>query len=214
MLHSDVLKRHVEFHPQYYKPKRSFVACTRCRESKTKCDEETPCKPCHRRALPCVRANTSEANVNAESMDIDPSTDPSSSPASPTHIIPEESKLSEYVVRDPAATERRLGVYWTEIHPTWPVLQPSIVTESGSPSLLIASMTMLVSWLEGDMDHLELFPLVLDEITERQLVLYRTPYIPSSIAWVTKLITGSKSAVTHITGNGVVPSIQYMLPCT
>lgn len=91
------------------------------------------------------------------------------------HIVPEESKLGEYVVRDPAATERRLGVYWAEIHPTWPVLQPSAVTESASPSLLIASMAMLVSWLEGDADHLELFPLILDEIAERQLVLYRSP---------------------------------------
>lgn len=192
---SDVLKRHVEFHPQYYKPKRSFVACIRCRESKTKCDEETPCKPCHRRALPCVRANNSEANVNAESTAQESSMDPPSSPGSPMHIVPEESKLGEYVVRDPAATERRLGVYWAEIHPTWPVLQPSAVTESASPSLLIASMAMLVSWLEGDADHLELFPLILDEIAERQLG--PNPPLPILQAMVLFLLYGACCLATE-----------------
>ncbi|KAI1111439.1 hypothetical protein F5Y14DRAFT_443325 [Nemania sp. NC0429] len=187
---SDVLKRHVEFHPQYYKPKRNFIACTRCRESKTKCDEETPCKPCHRRALPCVRASGSEANVNAEGGTApESSTDSLSPPASPMHLVHEESKLGEHLARDPVAAERRLGVYWTEIHPTWPVLQPPAFAESGSPSLLIASMAMLVSWLEGDADHLELFPLVLEEITQRQLDL--DPPLPVLQATVLFLLYGT-----------------------
>lgn len=194
---SDVLKRHVEFHPQYYKPKRSFVACVRCREIKTKCDEETPCKPCYRKALQCVRANSGEAPANAESMVLEPSTDSSSSPASPMHIVPEESKLGECVARDPAAAQRRLGVYWAEIHPTWPVLQPSTVTESGSPSLLIASMTMLVSWLEGDTDHLELFPLVLDEIAERQMDPNPNPPLPILQAMVLFLLYGTCCLATE-----------------
>ncbi|TRX92739.1 hypothetical protein FHL15_006413 [Xylaria flabelliformis] len=89
---SDVLKRHVEFHPQYYKSKRNFVACTRCRESKTKCDENTPCAACRRRAQPCVRSNTSIANMDAESMDLEPTPDLLSSPSRSTHA-PEESNL-------------------------------------------------------------------------------------------------------------------------
>ncbi|KAI8944792.1 hypothetical protein F4801DRAFT_570492 [Xylaria longipes] len=164
---SDVLKRHVEFHPQYYKSKRHFVACARCRESKSKCDEENPCGPCRRRALPCVRANTSAANVNADSTALESTPDLSSPPSSSIHAS--ESKLSEYIVKNRAATKRRLDVYFAGIHPTWPILQPWIVTASGNPDLLIASVMMLASWLEGDPEHLVLFPLVFDEIAERQL---------------------------------------------
>ncbi|KAI3328009.1 hypothetical protein HD806DRAFT_549872 [Xylariaceae sp. AK1471] len=165
---SDVLKRHVEFHPQYYKPKRNFVACTRCRESKTKCDEETPCKPCSRRSLQCVRAN-SENDVNADSTVLEPPRPHSSSPSS-SIFTPQESILRQYVLKDPAAAQRRLDVYFSEIHPSWPILQtPLTVTAAGSPDLLLASIMMLASWLEGVSDHLELFPLVFKEVSEIQL---------------------------------------------
>ncbi|KAI1126865.1 hypothetical protein F5Y10DRAFT_243900 [Nemania abortiva] len=165
---SDVLKRHVEFHPQHFRSKRNFVACARCREDKIKCDEDNPCKPCRRRGLECARANGGESNMGADTTGLEPSPDLSSPPPSPMHM-PEESRLGEYVIRDPAATQRRLNVYYTEIHPIWPILQPCTVTTSGSPSLLIASIVMLASWLEGDQDHLELFHSVSDEIAERQL---------------------------------------------
>ncbi|KAI0112168.1 hypothetical protein GGR51DRAFT_568978 [Nemania sp. FL0031] len=165
---SDVLKRHVEFHPQNYKSKRNFVACARCRESKTKCDEENPCSPCRRKGLQCARAKSNEASANADNIIPEASPSLSSSPPSPMHT-PEESKLGEYAMRDPEATQRRLSVYYTGIHPIWPILQPSTVTASRSPGLLIAAIMMLASWIEGDLDHLELFPHILDEIMERQL---------------------------------------------
>ncbi|KAI0878756.1 hypothetical protein GGS24DRAFT_496470 [Hypoxylon argillaceum] len=165
---SDVLKRHVEFHPQYYKTKRNFVACARCRENKTRCDEDNPCKHCSRRGLPCVRANSGSASVNTENEVLESSRSLSSPSPSPIHT-PEESKLGEYVLRDPPATQRRLVIYYNEIHPSWPILQPSMVMTTRSPALLIASIMMLASWLEGDLEHLELFPLVLEEIAERQL---------------------------------------------
>ncbi|KAI0193538.1 hypothetical protein EV127DRAFT_423514 [Xylaria flabelliformis] len=176
---SDVLKRHVEFHPQYYKSKRNFVACTRCRESKTKCDENTPCAACRRRAQPCVRSNTSTANVDTDSIDLEPTPDLLSSPSSSAHV-PEESKLGEYINNHRATIERRLSIYFTGIHPMWPLLQPSTVTACRSPALLLASIMMLASWLEGDLEHLTLFPLVFDEIVERQLGL--NPSLPISQA--------------------------------
>lgn len=70
------------------------------------------------------------------------------------------------------AFERRLGVYNTEIHPLWPVLlaPSSVAATDDAPDVLIASIAMLASWLEGDEDHLTLFPLVLDELCGIQLV--------------------------------------------
>ncbi|KAJ2986998.1 hypothetical protein NUW58_g4749 [Xylaria curta] len=164
----DVLKRHIECHPQYYKAKRDFVACTRCRESKTKCDEDSPCKPCRRRELHCVRTHGGETNVNAAGMVLE-STPDTSSPSSSSVRGPEESKLREYVAKNRDTIERRLSVYFAGIHPSWPLLQPSMVTVSGSPDLLISTIVMLASWLEGDLDHLALYPLVFEEIMERQL---------------------------------------------
>ncbi|KAI1427974.1 hypothetical protein F5Y12DRAFT_99760 [Xylaria sp. FL1777] len=181
---SDVLKRHVEFHPQYYKPKRDFIACTRCRESKTKCDEENPCKPCSRRGLPCVRANNSRIIVN-DSMVSEPP--PSlSSPRSSSIRTPEESRLREPLANDPAGVRRRLDVYFSKIHPSWPILQPSMVTVSGTPGPLIISIMMLASWLEGDRDHLALFNLALDEISEINLGL--NPPLPILQAMVLCLL--------------------------
>ncbi|KAI0485512.1 hypothetical protein F4859DRAFT_502820 [Xylaria cf. heliscus] len=165
---SDVLKRHIEFHPQYFKTKRNFVACTRCRESKTKCDEEDPCGPCRRRALPCARANSSPANVNTDSMVLESTPDISSPPSSSIHA-PEESKLREYIMNNYPAMGRYFPAYFAGIHPTWPILEPSIANTCGNPDLLIASIMMLASWLEGDPEHLVLFPLVFNEILERQL---------------------------------------------
>ncbi|KAI0452605.1 hypothetical protein F5B21DRAFT_482959 [Xylaria acuta] len=165
---SDVLKRHVEFHPQYYKSKRNFVACTRCRGSKTKCDEDSPCGPCRRRALSCVRADTGAANVHTDGTVLEPTPDASSSPSSSIRT-PEKTKLREYVMKNRATMGRRLPVYFARIHPTWPILRPSLAGTCGSPDLLVASIMMLTGWLEGDQEHLALFPLVFDEIVERHL---------------------------------------------
>ncbi|GAW15821.1 hypothetical protein ANO14919_052430 [Xylariales sp. No.14919] len=175
---SDVLKRHIEFHPQYYKPKRDFVACTRCREGKTKCDEGSPCKPCSRRELHCIRANSSKPTVYASSTTLELPLDISSPPSSLVHTS-DEPKLREYIVQDPAAMRRRLDIYFAKIHPSWPILQPSMITAFQSPDLLIASIMMLASWLEGDLDHLTLFPLVLEGIAEIELVYNMLPYLLS-----------------------------------
>ncbi|KAI8625795.1 hypothetical protein F5Y19DRAFT_479134 [Xylariaceae sp. FL1651] len=164
---SDVLKRHVEFHPQYQKPERNFVACTRCRESKTKCDEGIPCRPCSRRSLTCVRANA-RADVAADSA-VPEAPRNHSSPSSPSTHAFIETSLRQHIVKDPAVAQRRLRVYFAEIHPDWPILHAPTVTVADTPDILIASITMLASWLEGDGDHLTLAPLVFDEFTNVQL---------------------------------------------
>ncbi|KAI0911024.1 hypothetical protein F4823DRAFT_623826 [Ustulina deusta] len=163
---SDVLKRHVEFHPQYYKPKRDFIACTRCRDSKTKCDEESPCKPCSRRGIQCVRPSSNKIILNTASAVLEPPAPSLSSPPSSLVHTPEEPRLGESAVQDTASVRRRLDIYFTKIHPSWPILQPSMITVSGSPDPLITSIMMLASWLEGDRDHLALFNIALDEISE------------------------------------------------
>ncbi|KAK5631332.1 hypothetical protein RRF57_007046 [Xylaria bambusicola] len=166
---SDVLKRHVEFHPQYYKPKREFIACTRCRESKTKCDEEHPCKPCSRRELECVRPERSRIIVSSENVASELPLELSNPPPNQAQV------LHVSTVGEPENMRKRLDIYFNKIHPNWPILQPCMTISDGSGPL-VTSIMALVSWLEGDQDHLLLFHQALDEI--ERINWGRNPPVP------------------------------------
>ncbi|KAH8690189.1 hypothetical protein BGW36DRAFT_68232 [Talaromyces proteolyticus] len=47
----DVLMRHVRSHSS--QRARATTACDSCSQSKTRCDNDTPCNPCRRAGLPC-----------------------------------------------------------------------------------------------------------------------------------------------------------------
>ncbi|KAI0518159.1 hypothetical protein F5B22DRAFT_599909 [Xylaria bambusicola] len=188
---SDVLKRHVEFHPQYYKPKREFIACTRCRESKTKCDEEHPCRPCSRRDLECVRLGRSKIIVSSKDVASELPPEVSDPPSNQAQV------LQVPTVQEPANMGRRLDVYFTKIHPSWPILQSStIMPESTGP--LVTSIMALVSWLEGAQDHSTLFNQALDEIEKTKSG--RNPSLPVLQATVLCLLY----AICCLTTEGMV----------
>ncbi|KAK4032262.1 fungal-specific transcription factor domain-containing protein [Parachaetomium inaequale] len=56
---SDVLKRHIEFHPQHSSRTSTLVACVSCRERKLKCDDNTPCQTCRRNGIDCIKGGPS-----------------------------------------------------------------------------------------------------------------------------------------------------------
>ncbi|KAI1364926.1 hypothetical protein F5Y08DRAFT_328321 [Xylaria arbuscula] len=188
---SDVLKRHVEFHPQYYRPKREFIACTRCRESKTKCDEEHPCKPCNRRGLQCVRQSRSKIIINSENMALDIAPGVASLPLGMSQVLEDPN------VKEIGDIQRRLGIYFTQIHPSWPILQPSMIAPESSGALMTSIMA-LASWLEGDQDHLTRFNLALDEIDA--LKLGPNPPLPVLQAMVLCLLY----AICCLTTEGII----------
>ncbi|KAI1813030.1 hypothetical protein GGS20DRAFT_500838 [Poronia punctata] len=153
---SDVLKRHIDFHPQTVKTaRRSFVACHRCHENKIKCDDDNPCKPCARRSLKCVR-------------------DPHSTEVT---ILGEPLNIKEYLAHNENSSERRLNVFKTHIHPLWPVLL-SPAPADGLEDIVMASIMLLASWVEGggeDGDHEVLFPLIYNEICGIQMDSFQPP---------------------------------------
>jgi hypothetical protein len=78
--------------------------------------------------------------------------------------------LRRYLNQNPARVEKLLRVYFTDLHPYWPVLHaPTFDPRSASP-VLLGSMVMLASWLEGDPDHVKLASLVFDGIAAARLV--------------------------------------------
>ncbi|KAL8998271.1 MAG: hypothetical protein Q9188_006136 [Gyalolechia gomerana] len=73
--------------------------------------------------------------------------------------------LQKGLTRGSLATEQLVQVFFSAIHPHWPILHaPTFKIEDASHELL-GSMLMLASWLQGHSDHEVLAPLVFDAVT-------------------------------------------------
>ncbi|KAI1328565.1 hypothetical protein F5Y16DRAFT_151047 [Xylariaceae sp. FL0255] len=167
---SDVLKRHVEFHPQYYKPRRNFVACVRCRESKTRCDDKTTCMACHRKSVECVRPEPEPHVIVGDSTSkAFPDLSAPAAPKSHLDKLPDDVDLEQYVLRETASVMSRFQVYFSIIHPIWPILNPPSSPTDVYPSTLTMSVVMLASWIEGDNDHLTLAPWIFGQLSNVDL---------------------------------------------
>ncbi|KAI0161450.1 hypothetical protein GGR57DRAFT_498956 [Xylariaceae sp. FL1272] len=168
---SDVLKRHVEFHPQYYKPKRSFAACNKCRESKTRCDEGDPCTPCSRKSIECVRPSLEPIPAHVLAAPYPSNTDPA--PLGGSYVVTGTTVFGRYDVRD-LVTWKRLHVYFSRVHQIWPVLDARKFAPEDCPDILLAVIVLLASWLEATEEHSALAPILFDKILDMQL-LSNTP---------------------------------------
>ena len=74
--------------------------------------------------------------------------------------------------KESAATKRLIRLYFAEIHPYWPLLHAPTFDIDPNPAsyVLLGSMILLASWLEGGSTHAKLAPLVFDAVTEAVLV--------------------------------------------
>ncbi|KAI5920578.1 fungal-specific transcription factor domain-containing protein [Camillea tinctor] len=71
--------------------------------------------------------------------------------------------------RGSPATERLVGLFFSEIHQFWPILhKPSFDLRTASDTLLV-SIVMLSSWLESGSEHKQLAPLVFNASSRLQL---------------------------------------------
>ena len=70
---SDVLRRHVENHPQYATAKNQLIACIPCRNKRRKCDEGTPCGSCVHASNHCVRAVGGQPSITVREAGIETS---------------------------------------------------------------------------------------------------------------------------------------------
>ena len=96
------------------------------------------------------------------------SASPSRSPKS--SVADHIADLQNGLTRDSQATKQLVQVFFSAIHPHWPILHaPTFKIEDASHDLL-GSMLMLASWLQDLPDHVELAPLVIDAVTATLLV--------------------------------------------
>ncbi len=72
--------------------------------------------------------------------------------------------------KESLATKRLVQVYFAEIHLYWPILHAPTFDTANASHVLLGSMIVLASWLEGELDHMKLAPLVFDAVTATLLV--------------------------------------------
>ncbi|KAI1337666.1 hypothetical protein F5Y15DRAFT_150521 [Xylariaceae sp. FL0016] len=154
---SDVLKRHVDAHPQYSNTNRGFVACEQCHDSKTKCDESTPCTSCSRRSLRCSRV------AELEGADVLPSASANRPGLTSLEEVQAQTSLVSNVTpsqNDPHGPNQsfenvslatsHLELFLRDIYPFWPIIQPADVALETRHSLWTSSINTIVRWYHGD----------------------------------------------------------------
>ena len=119
------------------------------------------------------------SNASQPDVDLGDSTTSSitsRSPA-PTKLYREDSAadLRSYLVGS-LDTNRLIDLYLAEIHPRWPILHPPTFDPSSASAVLRGAMAMLANWLEGNLDHMELAPLVFDALATIPMVRDDFPY--------------------------------------
>jgi hypothetical protein len=88
------------------------------------------------------------------------------------------SDLHGCLNKDTPASARLIQTYFAELHQYWPILHAPTFDTTKAPDVLLGSIVMLASWLEGEPDHMKLAPLVFDAVAANLLVrdCSRWPY--------------------------------------
>lgn len=119
----------------------------------------------------CVRELSSASPRDVDQADRNVSSRPSysraSSKLSREDHIPD---LHSYLNQESLGTGRLVQTYFADFHPYWPILHAPSFDIGNTSHLLLGSVVLLASWLEGRHDHRKIAPLVFDAITATLLV--------------------------------------------
>ncbi|KAF7958045.1 hypothetical protein EAE96_003612 [Botrytis aclada] len=119
------------------------------------------------------KSRMSATYYDAESSDRTRSTFASQSPLS--SLSSERDHLSELrrtLSQDQGHLNQLLELYFTKIHPSWPILHaPTFNPQSVSP-ILLGSMLMLANWLDGSQRHEQLASVVFEAILAARLEVH------------------------------------------
>lgn len=72
--------------------------------------------------------------------------------------------------KESPSIKRLIQGYFADVHPYWPILHAPTFDTANASHILLASMVVLASWLEGELDHTNLAPLVFEAVTATLLV--------------------------------------------
>ncbi|KAL2122408.1 hypothetical protein VTJ04DRAFT_2863 [Mycothermus thermophilus] len=83
---------------------------------------------------------------------------------SPREVPTVEGGLHALLYHDPTALRELVDIFFSEIHPYWPILHVPTFEIGIASDTLLGSMVMLASWIIGRNEHLDLAPLVFDAV--------------------------------------------------
>ena len=96
---------------------------------------------------------------------------PSQSPASSEYSQDDPSPdLDGYLSKESLDTARLVQLYFEDFHPYWPIIHATTFNTKDASHVLLGSMIMLASWLDGNPDHMKLAPHVFDAVNSKLLV--------------------------------------------
>lgn len=125
-------------------------------------------------SLPASNGHPLESVSSASPRDADRSDRPASSVTSFASRSPAPSRLSQedlvtnlqsVLNNGSLATKSLIQLYFVEMHPYWPLLHAPTFDVANTSHLLLGSMVVLSSWLNRELDHMKLAPLVFDAVT-------------------------------------------------
>ncbi|KAI1098348.1 hypothetical protein F4804DRAFT_325035 [Jackrogersella minutella] len=149
-----------------------------------------------------------ESNIDgagAELVFYNPSNNPQHSPQSISPVTsqqqtisgsPESAGVTDFNFnfdRSSPVTKRLVELFFAEFHPYWAILHAPTFDIDKAPTVLLASMMMLASWLEGGSEHQKLAPIVFDEVNKIRTDLTQPLYLLQATLLYTVYATSNLS---------------------
>jgi hypothetical protein len=103
---------------------------------------------------------------------------------SPREVPTVEGGLHALLYHDPTALRELVDIFFSEIHPYWPILHVPTFEIGIASDTLLGSMVMLASWIIGRNEHLDLAPLVFDAVMSATGPVCRLCLIELKPPWV------------------------------
>ncbi|OTA99484.1 hypothetical protein M426DRAFT_255654 [Hypoxylon sp. CI-4A] len=111
------------------------------------------------------------------------------------------SELDNVFDRNSPTAKRLIDVFFAEIYPRWPILHAPTFEVDKVPTVLLASMAMLASWLERGTEHQKLAPLVFEEVNRIRIDFNPSLYLLQAV--LLYLVYG----MSNLTVDGMVPRV-------
>ncbi|KAL4932908.1 Zn(II)2Cys6 transcription factor [Aspergillus undulatus] len=135
----DTLRRHMRKIHGVKGPTRIKVACTSCRDQKTRCEKGPPCTNCCRRGIQCSLSQSVEVQQSGHI------TCPAESLSPVSHDGPTQSKSSR------SERERHfIDLYFKLFHPFWPFIHQGSFRKYDEAPLLVQSIIVIGLWLSNE----------------------------------------------------------------
>ncbi|KAI1412769.1 hypothetical protein F5Y13DRAFT_162650 [Hypoxylon sp. FL1857] len=111
--------------------------------------------------------------------------------------------------------KRLIELFFKDIHPFWPILHESTFEVEKAPTILLKTIVMLSSWLEGGPEHQRLDPIVFDEVNRLRMDLHPPLHLLQAvllyIVYITCTLTAGETVARALNLTGwLIATCRYL----